>query len=101
MSGAAAEPDLSPLERICARIEAAPESGVALLLYGMLKGMQAEQRGSLFALTRLRMLDAETRAEVYALMELYAQQANRSPRWLELVARMDDVVGGGAPAADG
>lgn len=93
MSDAAGEFDLTPLERVCARIEAAPESGAALLLYGLLKGMQIEQRGSPFALTRLRMLDAETRADVYALLELFALQANRSPQWAVALARMDEAVG--------
>lgn len=91
-----AEPDLAPLEHVCDRIEAAPESGVSLLLYGLLKSMQMEQRGCLFALTRLRMLDADTRTLVYALMELHAQQANRLPRWVALVERMDEVVNQGA-----
>ena len=96
-----ADPDLAPLERICERIEAAPQSGVSLLLYGLLKSMQMEQRGCLFALTRLRMLDADTRALVYALMELHAQQANHSPEWMALVERMDEVVDRGASRAGG
>lgn len=91
--------DLTPLERICARIEAGPESGEGLLLYGLLKGMQMEQRGGLFALARLRMLEAETRVEVYALMELYAQFANRAPRWMAWVEKMDEVVGGTASSS--
>lgn len=95
MSSLPREPDLEPLARICERIEAAPESGVALLLYGLLKSMQIEERGCPFALTRLRMLDADMRALVYALMELHAQQINRSPQWLAMVERMDAVVGGG------
>lgn len=88
--------DLAALERACALIERAPQSGVALLLYGLLKTMETEQRGSPFALTRLRMIDEETRALVYALMESYARQANRSPRWQALVQRMDEVIAQGA-----
>jgi DNA polymerase III psi subunit len=95
------EPDLAPLEQVCERIEAAPESGVSLLLYGLLKSMQVEERGCPFALTRLRMLDADTRTLVYALMELHAQQANRSPEWVALVERMDEVVNRGATGAGG
>jgi DNA polymerase III psi subunit len=96
-----AEPDLKPLESVCERIEAAPESGVSLLLYGLLKSMQIEERGCPFALTRLRMLDADTRTLVYALMELHAQQANHSPEWMALVERMDEVVNRGASGAGG
>jgi hypothetical protein len=95
------QPDLAPLERICERIEAAPEGGVSLLLYGLLKSMQMEERGCLFALARLRMLDADTRALVYALMELHAQQANRMPEWAALVERMDEAVNRGTSGAGG
>ena len=96
-----AEFDLTPLESVCKHIEAAPQSGVSLLLYGLLKSMQVEERGCPFALTRLRMLDADTRTLVYALMELHAQQANRSPGWMALVERMDEVVNRGASGAGG
>ncbi|MEJ2632386.1 MAG: hypothetical protein P8014_10725 [Acidihalobacter sp.] len=95
------QPDLAPLENICERIEAAPEGGVSLLLYGLLKSMQMEERGCLFALVRLRMLDADTRALVYALMELHAQQANLLPEWAALVERTDEVVNRGASGAGG
>ncbi|APZ42762.1 hypothetical protein [Acidihalobacter ferrooxydans] len=90
--------DLAPLRRVCARIEAAPTSGIGLMLYGLLKGMQVEQRGSPFALTRLRMLEADVRADVYALMELFAQQANHAPEWMAMLARMDELVGAEARA---
>lgn len=94
------DPGLEALERACRRIEAAPESGAALLLYGLLKTMQMEPRGSPFALTRLRLLDADTRTLVYELMELHARQANRLPRWQALVRRMDEVVGRASPGPD-
>lgn len=89
-------PGLAALERLCARIEADPASGEALLLYGFLKSLQMEQRGAVFALARLRLLDAEARAEVYAVMELYARQAHRDPAWQALVERMDALVAASA-----
>lgn len=94
-SGAAAEAD--PLERICALVEAAPAAAASLVFYGLVKGMapELETRGNPVAMSRLRMLDASQRALAYALMERYADGANRSPEWAACVARLDRAVAAG------
>lgn len=88
--------NFSPLEQVCALVEAAPATAAPLVFYGLVKGMAAEleTRGNPVALSRLRLLDAEQRALVYGLMELHAQGANRRPEWVACVARMDRAVGG-------
>lgn len=87
--------DFGPLEDIAALIETAPQRGVPLILYGLVKAMTLDERGCVFALSRLRELDAPTRERVYALMELYVAGGNRDPRWLATVARLDAAVRGG------
>ena len=87
--------DFAPLERIVGLVEAAPQRGVPLILYGLVKAMTLDERGCVFALSRLRDLDAATREQVYALMELYVAGGHRDPRWQAAVARLDAAVHGG------
>lgn len=87
-------PDFSAMERLVERVESAPERAAPLILYGLVKAMSLDARGCVFALSRLRELDAEHRQLAYALMELYVAGGNRQPRWAEAIARLDAAVAG-------
>lgn len=88
------ELDFTPLERLVLLVESAPNRAVSLILYGLVKAMSMDRGGSVFALSRLQELDAQSRELAYALMELYAAGGNQEPRWRAAVARLDTAVGG-------
>lgn len=86
--------DFSALERVEAVIAAAPDRGVPLIFYGLIKMMTLDERGCVFALQRMRDLDEAQRHLVYDLIELYVAGGNRQPEWAAAVARMDTLVSG-------
>jgi len=85
--------DFTALERVEKLIEAAPDRGVQLIFYGLVKMMTLDQRGCVFGLARLRDLDCEQRQLAYDLMELYVAGGNRTPEWAAVVHRLDELVG--------
>lgn len=86
--------DFTALERVVKLIEAAPDRGVPLVFYGLIKMMTLDQRGCVFGLARLRDLDCDQRQLAYDLMELYVAGGNRTPEWAEAVRHLDAVVNG-------
>jgi hypothetical protein len=83
-----------PLPAVAALVERAPEGGVALIVYGLVKALSLDARGCVFALARLRELDEAQRTLVYALMEFYARGGTQRPEWPVFVERLDDCVRG-------
>ena len=86
--------DFTALERAEALIAAAPDRGVPLIVYGLIKMMTLDERGCVFALQRLRDLDEAQRHLIYDLIELYVAGGNRTPEWAAVVQRLDQLVGG-------
>ena len=80
------------LEQVTRQVEANPERSSALILYGLVKSMDMEERGCVFALARLKELDAETRQLVYELMEFMAEGGTGGADWRAAVARMDQAM---------
>ena len=83
------------LEEVVQRVEAAPESSQALLLYALVSTLAIEKAGCMFKLTKLREMEPETRRLAYGLMELMAREENRGPAWEQARSRIDEAVRGG------
>lgn len=83
------------LEQVVQRVEAAPESSQALLLYALVSTLAIEKAGCMFKLTKLREMEPETRRLAYGLMELMAREENRGPAWEQARSRIDEAVRGG------
>lgn len=82
------------LEQVVQRVEAAPESSQALLLYALVSTLAVEKAGCMFKLTKLREMEPDTRRLAYELMEVMAREENRGPAWDEARSRMDSAVRG-------
>ena len=83
------------LEQVVQRVEAAPESSQALLLYALISTLAIEKAGCMFKLTKLREMEPETRQLAYGLLELMAREENRGPAWEQARSRIDEAVRGG------
>ncbi|RTZ74489.1 MAG: hypothetical protein DSZ00_01975 [Gammaproteobacteria bacterium] len=83
------------LDEVLMKIEQAPHSAAALVLYALVNTLEYERAGCLFKLTKLRDLEAEERQIAYRLMELMAEGGNRGARWDEVKQRMDELVRSG------
>jgi len=83
------------LDEVLARLEAAPHSAGALVLYALVNTLEHEQAGCLFRLTKLRDLQPADRQLAYQLMELMAEGGNRGARWKQAKQRMDELVRSG------
>ncbi|HHH13010.1 MAG TPA: hypothetical protein ENJ98_02130 [Thiolapillus brandeum] len=83
------------LDEVLMKVEAAPHSAAALVLYALVNTLEREQAGCLFKLTKLRDLDGEGRKLAYRLMELMAEGGNRGARWEAVKARLDELVRSG------
>ena len=83
------------LDEVLMKVEAAPHSATALVLYALVNTLEREQAGCLFKLTKLRDLDAEGRGLAYRLMELMAEGGNRGARWEAARARLEELIRSG------
>lgn len=83
------------LDDVLMKIERAPHSAAALVLYALVNTLEREQAGCLFKLAKLRDLDTADRQLAYRLMELMAQGGNRGAQWQAAIGRMDELIRSG------
>lgn len=83
------------LDEVLMKLEQAPHSAGALVLYALVSTLEHEPAGYLFKLTKLRDLDADERRIAYRLMELMVGGGNSGPRWEAAKRRMDELVRSG------
>ncbi|MEJ2343981.1 MAG: hypothetical protein P8076_07140 [Gammaproteobacteria bacterium] len=84
--------DTSALDHVATLIEQEPRAARSLVLYALMSTLAIDNSGSLFKLTKLRELDAETRALAYGLMEVMAQGATGSPAWQAAMSRIEQAI---------
>lgn len=81
--------DHSILDTVGDLIETEPQSGQALLLFGLVSTLATAKTGHVYLLNKLVQMQPATRQLAYALMEYMAQGGTQSEAWQTACERIN------------